>query len=99
MTALGTRATLVHVRRLKLARPSCSCCGDRKFFHGPKGYSRAQAVVVQIYVAPDVPLGDARKTAPAVMYGGVWGRREIWRQDCYLAAGEPYGPLIRRAAA
>jgi hypothetical protein len=99
VTVLGTRATLVHVRKLKITRPTCSCCGDKKFFHGSKGYSRAQAVVAQIYVSPDVPLGDARKTAPAVLCGGVWGRREIWKVACYVAAGEPYGALIRSAAA
>jgi hypothetical protein len=59
--------------------------------------------VAQVYVAETVPLGpignNPRETAPAVLEGGVWGRREFLHVACYVAKGEPYGPVLKVQAA
>lgn len=103
---LGTRATLVHVRRIKRHKPRCACCGEATLYKGAtgkKGYSQARAVLAQVYVSADIPLGpyeaNPRDTAPAVLEGGVWARWEAWHLACYEAAGQPYGPVLGMRAA
>lgn len=103
---LGTRATLVYVRRLGRYRPVCTCCGEATLYKGATGnqsYSRSKAVVAEVYVDAAVPLGpigdNPRDRAPAVLEGGVWARRELYDPTHYRALGEPYGPVIHKAVA
>lgn len=101
MSATGTRATICLIRNLKITRPMCVCCGSTEFYgEGHSAWSTAKAIVAQVYVPSGTPLtNEARQTAPVVLSGGVWGRRELWLPDHYDQAGQPYGaPGKGRAA-